>query len=426
MSKITRLIATVAAVTVMTGAMAQNTTTPYSMYGYGMLRDNATSMQRQMGSIGVAMNSGRQVNVMNPAAYAATDSLTFLFDLGADVSMMWSKEGSAKEYATGGGVDYLTTQFRMGKHFGGSIGMLPLTSVGYSFGNEIKHGTLANQGTGGINQLYLGVAAQYFGVSLGVNIGYDFGTITNDFFTTPTGQNQIKTEHTMNVRDWDLLIGAQYTLRPTKFSKAVLGVTYKPKKTLLGTARVTKQTLGSDNKVDQTTLSEMSMRNHYYTPNSVGAGVSYTYEKASRWMVEFDYLWQGWSDCKYDPMYANGEFMNQDNLVFQGMKFNDRMRYAVGAEFVPKLRGNYGERINYRLGAYYCDDYLKINSNSVREYGVTCGFGLPTPEGKTMINLGLEWKHRQASPQTLISENYFNVTLGVNFNEVWFFKRKIK
>ena len=143
-------------------------------------------------------------------------------------------------------------------------------------------------------------------------------------------------------------------------------------------------------------------------------------------MVEFDYLWQGWSDCKFDPMYADGDLMDKDNLVFQGMKFNDRTRYAVGAEFVPKLRGNYGERINYRLGAYYCDDYLKINSNSVREYGVTCGFGLPTPEGKTMINLGLEWKHRQASPQTLISENYFNVTLGVNFNEVWFFKRKIK
>ena len=139
------------------------------------------------------MNSGRQVNVMNPAAYAATDSLTFLFDLGADVSMMWSKEGSVKEYATGGGVDYMTAQFRMGKHFGGSIGMLPLTSVGHSSGNEIKHGTLANQGTGGINQLYLGVAAQYFGVSLGVNIGYDFGTITNDFFTTPTGQDQVKT-----------------------------------------------------------------------------------------------------------------------------------------------------------------------------------------------------------------------------------------
>ena len=51
MNKTARFIATMAAVTVMTGAMAQNTTTPYSMYGYGMLRDNATSMQRQMGSV---------------------------------------------------------------------------------------------------------------------------------------------------------------------------------------------------------------------------------------------------------------------------------------------------------------------------------------------------------------------------------------
>lgn len=91
--------------------MAQNTTSPYSMYGYGILGDRATSMQRQMGSVGYAMNSGRQVNVMNPASYAATDSLTFLFDLGADLSMIWSQEGSARRYATGGGVDYLTMQF---------------------------------------------------------------------------------------------------------------------------------------------------------------------------------------------------------------------------------------------------------------------------------------------------------------------------
>ena len=55
-----------AAVTVMTGAMAQNTTTPYSMYGYGMLRDNATSMQRQMGSVGVAMNSCSTWAPMSP------------------------------------------------------------------------------------------------------------------------------------------------------------------------------------------------------------------------------------------------------------------------------------------------------------------------------------------------------------------------
>ena len=57
---------------------AQNTTSPYSMYGYGILQDGATSSQRQMGGIGYAMQSGRQINAMNPASYASIDSLTFL------------------------------------------------------------------------------------------------------------------------------------------------------------------------------------------------------------------------------------------------------------------------------------------------------------------------------------------------------------
>ncbi len=401
---------------------AQNVQTPYSMYGYGILSDHATSMQRQMGSVGVAMNSGRQVNVMNPAAYAATDSLTFLFDMGADMSVIWSKEGSAKETAFGGGLDYMTCQFPIGKHFGGSLGLLPVTSVGYAFGNEIAHGTVQNQGTGGISELYLGLAAQYFGLSLGFNISYDFGTIANDVFSTPTGMTNTKFEHLMEIRDWNILVGAQYTFKPSRFSKVVLGLTYQPKKTFLGKTQATSMMQTSqDTKPD--TVASMNMKGNYYQPNSIGAGVSYTYEKATRWTVEADFMWQGWKDCKYAPLYS---LKDPETIVFEGMSFNDRWRAALGAEIVPKIRGNYGERMSYRLGAYYCNDYLKIRSNSVREYGVTCGFGFPVPEGKTMINLGLEWKHREASPQQLLSENYLNVTLGINFNEVWFFKRKIK
>lgn len=416
-------IKTILAATVMTvlGANAQNVTTPYSMYGYGILGDRATSMQRQMGSVGVAMNSGRQVNVMNPASYAATDSLTFLFDIGADVTMMWSKDGSANQYTTGGGVDYVTMQFPINKHFGGSIGLLPLTSVGYSFGNEINHGTLENQGSGGINELYIGFAGEIKGFSLGFNVGYDFGNIVNDVYSSPAGHGKTKFEHLMEIRDWNILIGAQYTLRPDRFNKFVAGVTYSPKKTLLGRSRATIQEMSLDANPD--TVASMKLKDKYYTPNMVGAGVSYTYEKNFRVSAEFDFQWQGWKDCKYSPLYSTA---NPEEIVFQGMTFNDRTRYAFGMSYVPRLRGNYLQRINYRLGAYYCNDYLKIRDNSVREYGVTAGFGFPTPEGKTMINLGLEWKMREATPQALVKENYFNVTLGINFNEVWFFKRKIK
>ncbi|MDE6100559.1 MAG: hypothetical protein K2G01_05890, partial [Paramuribaculum sp.] len=50
---------------------------PYSKFGYGLLDNNATSAQMQMGGVGYAMSTGRQINVMNPASYAAADSLTF-------------------------------------------------------------------------------------------------------------------------------------------------------------------------------------------------------------------------------------------------------------------------------------------------------------------------------------------------------------
>jgi len=47
------------------------------------------------------------------------------------------------------------------------------------------------------------------------------------------------------------------------------------------------------------------------------------------------------------------------------------------------------------------------------------------PTFKTIVNLGFEWKHRQANPNPLIKENYFSVTIGINFNEMWFRQSKI-
>lgn len=414
------LLIVAACVIAMIPAIGQNTT-PYSIYGYGILGDRATSMQRQMGGVGYAMNSGRQVNVMNPASYSATDSMTFLFDLGVDLTMLWQKEDAQRKYSTGGGVDYVTMQFPMGKHFGGSIGMLPVTTVGYAFGNDISHGTMENNGSGGINELYLGLSGKYKGFSIGFNIGYDFGNIVNDTYAEPTGLGRTKFEHLMEISDWSILIGAQYTVRLGKFSKMVAGITYSPKKTLLGKSRVTSQQLNLDDKPD--TIGELNLKNNYYLPNIIGAGISYTYEKAYRVTAEIDFTWQGWKDCKYSPVYS---LVKPNMVVFEGMTFNDRTRYAAGVEYIPKLRGSYMERVAYRMGGYYCKDYIKIGTNNLIEYGVTAGLGFPITEGKTIVNLGFEWKHRQATPQALVTENYFNITLGVNFNEVWFFKRRIK
>lgn len=400
-------------------ASAQNTTSPYSMYGYGIINDRATSTQRQMGGIGYAMNSGRQINIMNPASYAAIDSLTFLWDMGVDVSMLWTQEGSAKEHSVGGGLDYLSMQFPISKHIGASIGLLPYTSVGYSFGNKVAHGTLENQGSGGINEAYVGVSATYFGISIGANISYDFGNIINDIYSSPTTSGKSLFEHVMRIRDWNITLGAQYSKRWNRFNKATVGVTFNPKKSLHGSSMATVQDLVYDSRPD--TVGNLRLGGNYYQPNTIGVGFNFTRERTSRIMAEVDFTYQDWANAKFSPMYdKNGK------LLFDGMKFNNRYKVAAGGEYVPRVRGTYGQRIAFRFGGYYSRDYLNIRSNQVKEYGLSCGLGLPTPEGKTVINFGFEWKKRFATPVNLISENYFNVMVGVNFNELWFWQRKIK
>ena len=104
---------------------AQVTTSPYSRIGYGLLNDNASGIQRQMGGVGYAMQNGRAINVKNPASYSQVDSLTFLWDIGVDLSNVWSKENYLKGYNFGGGLDYITSQFRIAKHLGGSFGIVP-------------------------------------------------------------------------------------------------------------------------------------------------------------------------------------------------------------------------------------------------------------------------------------------------------------
>ena len=420
-----------AAMLMCAATVSADVNTPYSMYGYGIIGDRATSMQRQMGGVGYAMNSGRQINVMNPASYAAIDSLTFLFDIGADVSMLWSKEGATKKSSVGGGVDYVTMQFPICKFMGGSLGLVPYSNVGYAFGNEIQHGTVENQGSGGINQLYLGLSGKVAGLSIGANVSYDFGTIVQDVFSQPTNtSSQMKYERVLEIRDWNINVGLQYTLKWNRWHKLVVGATWSPKKQLHGKTFGTKQSVSQDTYPDTVAYQRLGKDGYkMYTPNTYGAGISYTFEKSYRLMVEADFTFQNWSKTPIPALV--GKVINvggkeEETLVYSGAQFNDRTKYAVGAEFIPRLRGNYAERMTYRLGGYYTNDYIKVNGNSVREYGVTAGFGFPTPEGKTMINLGLEWKKRYATPSPLLTENYFNITLGVNFNEVWFWKRKIR
>ena len=396
-------------------AVAQ-TTSPYSKFGYGLLGDNATSAQRQMGGVGYAMRSGRQINVMNPASYAAIDSLTFLFDMGADVSMFWREDHTGSSHDWGGGLDYITMQFPVTSYIGVSAGLLPYTSVGYSFGSDIENGVASHQGSGGINQLYLGAGIRPFrNFSVGFNASYLFGNIYNDVYATGTSSTLF--EQVMEIRDFHFQFGAQYTLNLSRKNDLTLGVTYSPGKTLLGKTYLLKYDTSQDNAPEPTKENTVSLRNRFSIADSWGIGLNYEWNK--QFQVEVDYTYQNWSKAKFTEI---------DD--FSATRFDDRWRIGAGLSYIPNPHGGYFKRITYRAGGFYNRDYVMVKNkdtyNNVRDYGVSCGFGFPTAKSKNVINLGFEYHHRQSTPNALLTEKYFNITLGINFNGLWFYQQKLR
>lgn len=400
-------------------AIAQNgTMSPYSRYGYGHLRDNATSAQRAMGGVGYAMNSGRQINVMNPASYAAIDSLTFLFDMGIDFTSLWLNENGHNEQDFGGGLDYITMQVPITKWLGASLGVLPYSSVGYSFGSEIENGKASRNGSGSLNELYLGVGANPFrNFYLGANISYLFGNIVNDVYVSTISGSSSLFERSMEVRDWHLDLGLQYAININARNRLTLGAVYSPKKDLHGHVYgvyydATGSGSSSSTQIDTINAGDTKMAGRYSIPASYGVGLNWNH--ARKLMAEVDFTYQPWKDAKFGQLEG-----------FETTRFADRWRIAAGAQYTPALRGGYFRTVQYRLGASYNRDYIMVRDNNVRDFTLSFGFGFPVPSFKTIVNLGFEWRNRQTTPVKLVRENYFNITLAINFNEMWFRKNKL-
>lgn len=418
MKSIITAVATAASLFAAMPMLAQSGMTPYSKYGYGILRDQATSAQNNMGGVGYAMSSGRQINVMNPAAYAATDSITFLFDMGITTTKLWSSEMSGtttrREQQLGGGFNYATMQFPVAKNQGMAIGLVPFSSVGYSFSSAIDHGSESRSGQGGLNWLFAGYSIRPIkGLSIGVNAGYLFGSVINDTYVYTSTGSQTLFETQIDVRDYHLQAGVMYGYDINRDNRLTVGLTFTPGKDLIGHA----WGLDYDMTQSQTTSEKVgytSLSGKYSLPAVWGAGLNWQWRE--RLMVEADFTYSPWKDAKFTDIDSEK----------QTLRFDNRWKGALGAAFTPQQRGNYLQRITYRAGAFYENSYVNVLGNNVREHGASIGFGLPAPAGKTLVNLGFEWRHRQASPQALIKEDYFSITLGVNFNERWFYKNKIR
>ena len=160
---------------------------PYTRFGFGQLATAGTGTNKGMGGTGIGVQNSNQINLLNPASYAAVDTLTFLLDVGMSLNNTNLAEGNVKRNALNTTFDYLAMQFRLVPRLGMTIGMMPFSNIGYNFSNsttidysEDEKITTTNifQGNGGLRQVTAGLGyAPFKGLSVGANLSYIYGEI---------------------------------------------------------------------------------------------------------------------------------------------------------------------------------------------------------------------------------------------------------
>lgn len=409
---------------------------PYGRYGYGLLSKPALGATESMGGISYGIRRGTNINPGNPASYSAVDTLNFTMEMG--ISGQYSKlsDGLNDQTFKNGNFDYLAFQFPVYKNVGMSIGLLPYSKVGYDFGRDILSDEISYRetfyGSGGLSKIYGGLAyAPIKYVSLGANVSYLFGSIrhTRDIPALGTEgalNRQVSNSFTIKNVMYDL--GAQFTYPINVNQSMTLGVVYTPgvknTTTLFETDRLYPTI---DNKpLPADTLYEQA----FDLPATLGVGLSYT---STNWLVGIDGSLQQWSKMKYPDAL--------DNMTLD-TRFNDKYSVNLGAEYVADpVNRNFFKRMRLRGGLSYANSYTNskvydpssTNTGSLgefgyKEYGVNVGFGFPFRDmisGRiSMVNLGLGYSIMDPDNKFMIKEEMFKVSLNININEFWFFKRQ--
>lgn len=430
-----KLLLTAGLVAFLIPVQGQNTDSPYSRYGYGVLNNQAVGVSRAMGGITYGVRS-LDANPGNPASYTSVDSLTFIYDMGVSYVKSRFTEGDNVQNNNNGGLDYISMQFRVAKKMGMSFGILPFSSVGYQFGTEkVENGHSTKRtftGSGNFSQVYLGLAYEPIeNLSVGANASFLFGntkyTRSLSIPSVPSANSEyFMNKLTINSLKFDL--GAQYTLSLNKKDHLVLGAVFSPRVNTTGKINRIKNDYNSGGEVIRGDTAQFTGRNaHADLPSTYGLGFTWNHDR--RLTVGADITYQNWSKVRYSEHMDDG--MNDNN------RFNNVWRFNTGLEYVidPRDR-NFIKRVKFRGGVNYSNSYINVQNDlgeisGYKEYGATFGFGLPIRDvvysGRTSyININFEYRTLNPNKTNLIREQYFGISVGVCINELWFMKNKLR
>ena len=423
--KIKRILVTAALLLSVPCAYAQTDGTyggysPYSVFGVGQLHQSGTAWNRGMGGVGIAARNNRYVNVLNPAAVTARDSLSFMSDFGLTGKMSLFTDNGNKGAKTVMNIDDFVISFPMWRHTAFMAGIRPVSDVGYRITSstidpDSGKQTFISSGNGGIYQLFAGAGVTLWNrLSLGAQFNYHFGNIAKTASTSyeESSYRNFQSGDSLQIRNAGVKFGLQYAQKLSGKHALTLGATYQLSTRMNGTSvhYTEKGSYNRDRAV--VSLNEKNIR----MGSELGVGLAYTF--GDKLFAEFDYTRTDWSRSGLDQVKgfsSNGEL---PFLPAAGQSFR------LGVEYTPNRTDirYYLRRCTYRAGAYYEQSYYTVGGNQIDALGVTLGLTLPVFRWYNGISIGLDFGQRGLGGAP-VKEKYFGFNLGFNVFDIWFQKR---
>ena len=404
-------------------AQAQNEIRmPYSSYGIGSVNHYSNSILDGMGSVSYAMQNPYYINFRNPASYAAFDSLSFIADAAASIYYSKLSQKSINQKNSYAKPNYLAIGLPVTRHWRTSVGIKTFSTIGYEIETtkEIANVGEANytySGNGGINQLYWGNAFKICkGLSIGLNVSYMFGTL---FSTSNTEFNE-NTILNSFINDAYLLDGIylegglQYFFNIGEKHKIGLGAVYSNTAYIWAKEKLLINSYSGgfiSTSTYDTVLYKDDLRGTLNIPQSIGAGLSYTFK--DKLTVAGDVTWQNW---------ANFKFMKPCDSL------QNTVMASLGAQFIPDPTSNkFFRKMAFRIGGRYSSGELLLRNKPISEFGVCFGVGVPLTTFNThsSINILFEYGRTGTLDNNLIRQDYFRFSFCFTLQERWYQRVKL-
>ncbi|TJY37689.1 hypothetical protein [Pontimicrobium aquaticum] len=410
----------------------EGTTSPYSFYGIGSLKFKGTVENVSMGGLSIYTDS-IHVNLRNPASYAGSfqnsdgEGQIIKFAVGGSSSNTTLKTNSASDKTNATTFDYLALSLPMGR-LGMSFGLMPYTSVGYKLISVKEENILDYRynGEGGLNKAFLGIGYLISeNLKIGIDASYNFGNIENsvvNFRYDDEGDPLLYHSKEVNRSELSGInfnLGLSYTPMISEKLQLTSSLSFSPKADLTSTnqrnfATVVIGNTGQDITVNEieADLEALNLDKTVLTlPTKTAFGLGLGEKR--KWFLGAEYTF-----------LKTSEFSNEI-FSFDNTTYENASTISVGGFFIPQYNSfSYWKRVVYRAGMRFENTGLNIQNESINEFGMSFGVGLPVGRMFNNVNIGLEVGQRGTIKQNLVKENFVNFQISLSFNDRWFQKRK--